>query len=50
VLFKLTKKYPEIKNELILCINDQMDKYSIDFKIRSTKILNELDKDGVPIN
>ena len=47
VLFKLTKKYPEIKNELILCINDQIDNHSNDFKKRSTKILIELDKDGV---
>lgn len=47
VLFKLTKKYPEIKNELILCINDQIDKHSIDFKKRAAKILNEIDNGGV---
>jgi hypothetical protein len=46
VLFKLTKKYPELKNELKLCINHQIDKHSIDFKKRSTRILNEIENDG----
>ncbi len=45
VLFKLTKKYPELKNELKLCLKDQMDKYSKDFKKRATKILMEIEKD-----
>lgn len=47
VLFKLTKKHPELKNELTLCIKDQIDKHSIDFKKRATKILNEIDNGGV---
>ncbi|RZL50769.1 MAG: hypothetical protein EOP00_02625 [Pedobacter sp.] len=42
VLFKLSKKYPEIKNELKFCIEDQMEKYSNDFKKKSIKILREL--------
>jgi hypothetical protein len=42
VLFKLSKKYPEIKNELKFCIEDQMDKYSNDFRKKSIKILREL--------
>ena len=44
VLFKLTKKYPELKNELTLCLKDQMDKYSIDFKKRVSKILIQLEQ------
>lgn len=43
VLFNLTKKYPEIKNELRLCLLDQMDKYSKDFHKRAVKILKELE-------
>lgn len=42
VLFKLTKKHPELKNELILCLEDQMDKHSKDFRKRALKVLNEL--------
>jgi len=42
VLFKLTEKYPELKNELRLCIIDQKDKYSKDFQKRAEKILREL--------
>lgn len=44
VLFKLTKKYPDLKNELILCLKDQMDKHTNDFKKRVTKLLAELEK------
>ncbi|MDF3026029.1 MAG: hypothetical protein K0S23_336 [Fluviicola sp.] len=44
VLFKLTKKYPEIKEELKLCLEDQMDKYSNDFRKRAVKILRELER------
>ncbi len=44
VLFKLTKKYPELKNELKLCLNDQMDKHSHDFKKRAGKILSEMER------
>lgn len=43
VLFNLTKKYPEIKNELRLCLLDQMDKYSKDFHNRAKKILLEIE-------
>lgn len=42
VLFNLTEKYPEIKNELVLCLEDQMDKHSKDFRKRALKVLNEL--------
>ena len=44
VLLKLTKKYPELKNELKLCLQDQMDKYTNDFKKRATKILIEIEQ------
>lgn len=43
VLQKLCKKYPELKNELKLCIKHQMDKYSKDFEKRAVKILTELE-------
>ncbi len=43
VLFGLTKKYPELKNELTLCLKDQMEKYSEDFKKRISKILIQLE-------
>jgi hypothetical protein len=45
VLYELTKKYPELKNELKLCLTDQMDKYSKDFKKRAAKILTALEQD-----
>ena len=44
VLFKLTKKYPELKNELKLCLIDQMDKHTNDFAKRATKILREIEQ------
>lgn len=44
VLFKLTKKYPELKNELKLCLQDQMKKYSHDFEKRVAKVLKELEE------
>lgn len=44
VLFKLTKKYPELKNELKICLQDQMDKHSHDFKKRASKILIEMER------
>lgn len=44
VLFRLTKKYPEIKEELKLCLIDQMDKYSKDFRKRAVKILLEIER------
>lgn len=42
VLMKLTKKYPELKQELKTCVVDQMDKYSSDFRKRAEKILSQL--------
>jgi len=44
VLFKLTKKYPELKNELRLCLTDQIDRHSNSFKKRATKILMEIEQ------
>lgn len=43
VLFKLTEKYPEIKNELALCLKDQMDKHTKSFKKRASKILKQIE-------
>jgi hypothetical protein len=45
VLFNLTEKYPELKNELVLCLEDQLDKHSKDFRKRALKVLNELRSD-----
>jgi len=42
VLFRLTKKYPELKNELKLSLEDQMDKHSKEFKKKAVKIITEL--------
>ena len=44
VLQKLAGKYPELRNELKLCLEEQMDKYSIEFKKRAGKILLELEE------
>ena len=43
VLYKLTRKYPELKGELKLCLVDQLDKHSLSFKKRAAKILNEIE-------
>lgn len=43
VLFKLTKKYPELKDELKLCLTEQLHMYSKDFDKRLTKILADLE-------
>lgn len=43
VLFRLTKKYPELKNELKLSLEDQMDKHSKEFKKKAVKIITELE-------
>lgn len=43
VLLKLCQKYPDLKNELRLSIEDQVDKYTADFRKRSEKILSKLD-------
>ncbi len=42
VLVTLTKKYPELKNELIFCLENQMDKHTNDFKKRTNKLLIKL--------
>lgn len=42
VLFNLTQKYPELKNEVKLCLEDQMDKHTKDFQKRVGKLLSEL--------
>lgn len=44
VLFKLTKKYPELKDELKFCLIDQMDKHTADFKKKVVKVLLEMEK------
>ncbi len=44
VLFKLTNKYPELKNELKLCLEDQMEKNTNDFSKRARKVLKDLDR------
>lgn len=43
VLLKLTKKYPELKNELRLCLEDQVDKHSKEFKRKVAKTLAEME-------
>lgn len=42
VLFGLTKKYPELKNELRLCLEEQIDRHSNEFKKRAARILIEI--------
>ncbi|MCB0838986.1 MAG: hypothetical protein KDD63_19745 [Bacteroidetes bacterium] len=41
-LFNLTQKYPELKNELKICLEDQMDKNTKDFEKRAKKMLQKL--------
>lgn len=43
VLVKLTKKYPELKNELKFCVQNQMSEYTDDFQKRAMKILLKLE-------
>lgn len=43
VLFKLSQKYPDLKNELAVCIQDHIDQYTGDFKKKSEKILMALE-------
>ena len=45
-LFNLSKIYPEIKQELILIIENQIDNGSPAFKSRAKKILQQLNKHG----
>jgi hypothetical protein len=42
-LFNLTKKYPDLKNELAICINDQIEKQAISFQKRAKRILREME-------
>lgn len=44
VLFNLTKKYPELKNELRYSLKEQLNKYSKDFDKRVVKILMLIDE------
>lgn len=44
VIFNLSKKYPEIQNELKPSLENQLEHASAGFKSRATKILNKLDK------
>lgn len=44
VLANLAKKYPEIKAELILLIEDQLPHQTAGFKSRAKKVLKELEK------
>jgi hypothetical protein len=42
VLINLAKKYPELKNELLLCLNDQKYKHTKNFEQKAVKLLTEL--------
>lgn len=44
VLFNLTKKYPELKNELRYSLKEQLYKHSNDFDKRVAKILKLIDE------
>jgi hypothetical protein len=44
VLYRITEKYPELKNELRILIQDQMPYSSPAFTSRGKKILKKLDK------
>ena len=44
VLFNLTKKHPELKNELRYSLKDQLNKHSKDFDKRVAKILMLIDE------
>lgn len=41
-LLNVCKKYPDLKQELRVVINDQLDKNSIAFKVRARDVLKEL--------
>ena len=41
-IFNLTTKYPELKNELKICIDDQWDKNSIGFRACVKKVVKKL--------
>lgn len=44
VALELVKKHPELKQEFILCLNDQVEKHTQDFKKRVGKVLCQLKK------
>lgn len=44
VALELVKKHPELKQEFILCLNDQEEKHTQDFKKRVRKVLCQLKK------
>lgn len=44
VLFNITKKYPELSNELKLCLEAQVDANTKDFRKRAMKILSQLNQ------
>lgn len=43
-LYNLCNTYPDLKNELVSCIENEIDKTSISFRTRAAKILVELKK------
>ena len=43
-LRKTLLKYPELKNELKLCLEDQIDRHTNDFKKRATKIVMKIEQ------
>jgi len=43
VLLNLTIKYPELKHELKICLEDQLNKHTADFNKRVIKILKTLE-------
>lgn len=42
MLYKLTKEYPELKNELRLCLETEAEHNSVSFKKKAKEILNKL--------
>lgn len=42
VLYKLVKGYPDLKNELSLVLDDQLEKNSVSFKRMASKVLTKL--------
>ena len=44
VLLQLTKKYPELKNELKNALENQVNQYSINYRNKLLKVLNKLEK------
>ena len=42
LLFKLSQKYPDIKTELVICLEEELDKNSEAFRKKALKILDKL--------